>query len=109
MFAQTALDCITVSVAGLLWCRCTVHADACRLNVPASVKVTCTRTAAHQQIAAARRRLEALQFVLLLSLLLLLMLLSPPPLTPEMFVVLWSPTTLQMCRSVKFCSCFLAN
>lgn len=49
MFVQTALGCITVSVAGL----CSVHAGACRLNVPASVKVTCTRTAAHQQIAAA--------------------------------------------------------
>lgn len=42
------------SVCGL---SCTVHAAACRLNVPASVQVTlCTRTAAHRQIAAAQRR-----------------------------------------------------
>lgn len=81
MFVQTASGCITVSVAGLLWCWCTVHAGACRLNVPASVKVTCTRTAAHQQIAAAQRRPGGLQFVLLLllsSMFLMLLFFFPP-------------------------------
>lgn len=53
MCAQTALGCIPVSVCCGAGAPC--MQALCRLNVPASVRVTCTRTAAHQQAAAAQQ------------------------------------------------------